>query len=381
MTKRRARGDGGLGQRHDHASCPKVNADGTRPDHRCRGRWVGKAVVIVNGKKRYKYVYARTERGARVKLATLLADSKSGRVLINVDTLEAWMTEWLTDIASRKLKPQTLAGYMSKNRTLIAPHLGALKLNAITPRDLRAWHDTLRARGGRGDTPLSEASVRQAHAILSKALKTAVREGRIHDNPCDRVDPPATTTTAREAHTLEEAAAILNAAGMSLRWWLAVMYGLRQGEALGLQWGDLTDDTLTINRTLQIGPDRKPVYGLPKTQRSRRTMPLLDPIALRVKAHRPAGAGDDELVFPGVMPWTDSKAWRDLLASADVRRLPLHSARHTAASVLEAAGVPDRLIMQILGHSQVRTTHGYTHAELERVRGALGKALDVLELG
>jgi len=41
-NRRRAKGEGGLGQRHDHPTCPPPRPDGTRPKHACRGRWAGK---------------------------------------------------------------------------------------------------------------------------------------------------------------------------------------------------------------------------------------------------------------------------------------------------------------------------------------------------
>ncbi|MBP7988853.1 MAG: hypothetical protein KAZ69_17370, partial [Candidatus Microthrix sp.] len=68
MTKRRNRGDGGLSQRHDHTSCPPADDNGDRPEHRCRGRWVGTLSVKVAGKTKRKTVYGRTQQEARHKL-------------------------------------------------------------------------------------------------------------------------------------------------------------------------------------------------------------------------------------------------------------------------------------------------------------------------
>jgi site-specific recombinase XerD len=48
--------------------------------------------------------------------------------------------------------------------------------------------------------------------------------------------------------------------------------------------------------------------------------------------------------------------------------------------VMEAAGIPDRLVMQILGQSQVSTTHRYQRADVERMRAALMGSVEVLEL-
>jgi integrase len=85
-----------------------------------------------------------------------------------------------------------------------------------------------------------------------------------------------------------------------------------------------------------------------------------------------------------IQPKRDWRAWRH---SSTRHRPPehpshvaLHAARNTAASLLEAAGVPDRLVAQILGHSQVHITHGYQTADDARVRAAMMAYEGLLEL-
>lgn len=366
MTKRRTKGDGSLFQRASD------------------GQWVGRFVVTLpDGRKARKSIYGRTQKEARIKLAHAMRERDQGTLVMTQTTLDAWLTYWLDHIASRRVRPQTMSGYLSKVDTLIRPHLGHHRLTTLQPEHIRTWLDLLRDHGGKDGRPLSEASVRQAYAILRRALKDAVNDGKIAANPAERVDPPGTQTEDRKALTLADAANVLRAAGDDPRWWLAVFYGFRQGEALGLRWGDVDFESnlIHVRQSLQIGPDRKVIFGPPKTRKSIRSMPMHDHIRTRLLLHKPSGADDDDLVFPGpVMPWADSRDWHELLDQAGAERLPLHSARHTAASVLEAAGVPERLIMQILGHSQVRTTHGYTHAEIEQIGSAFQDAGEVLAI-
>ncbi|MDQ1537840.1 MAG: hypothetical protein QOE58_2233, partial [Actinomycetota bacterium] len=76
---------------------------------------------------------------------------------------------------------------------------------------------------------------------------------------------------------------------------------------------------------------------------------------------------DDDLVFcqsdgKPIDPGADYKAWKRLLKAAEVRDARLHDARHTAATLLLLQGVPARVAMQILGHSQISLTLGtYSH--------------------
>lgn len=382
--RRRTRGDGALYQRHDHATCPPL-VDGDRPRHRCQGRWVGHIVVEVGGKKRRKAVYGRTQKEARIKLETEKRRRDTGTVIIGSRTVEWWMTHWLNTVAARKVKPLTLAGYRTKVNTTIVPHLGHRRLDALQPEHIRDWHDLLRREGGRKGKPLAEASVRQAHAILKKALNDAVRDRKLGVNPCDAVDAPATTTKERDRLTLEQARRALRQAGTDPRWWLALAYGMRQGEVLGLRVCDVDLDAgvLHVNQTLQM-VDGEVTFGTPKTDRSRRVLPLVLEMTALLANHIGADADPDALLFTHqgepVKPWTDSRAWHRLLADAGLPSVALHSARNSAADVLEAAGVEPRLRSQILGHSSVTMTYRYTRADVDRLRGALESSAAILAL-
>jgi integrase len=58
----------------------------------------------------------------------------------------------------------------------------------------------------------------------------------------------------------------------------------------------------------------------------------------------------------------DSDAWTDLLRAAGVRHVRLHDCRHTAATLLLSENVHPRVVMELLGHSQMRTTMDiYSH--------------------
>lgn len=182
--------------------------------------------------------------------------------------------------------------------------------------------------------------------------------------------------TAAEARLLLDAARhVRNGA----RWSVALALGLRQGEALGLRWSDVDLDagTLTVRRALQGQTGRGLVYVEPKSQAARRCILLPAALQEALRAHRAAqleerlAAGplwhDADLVFAQVTgrpvdPRRDWADWKTLLATAGVRDARLHDARHTAATLLLQQGVPARVAMQVLGHSQITLTLGtYSH--------------------
>ena len=78
-------------------------------------------------------------------------------------------------------------------------------------------------------------------------------------------------------------------------------------------------------------------------------------------------------------PRNDHRSWQLLLDAAGVRRARLHDARHTAATLLLAQGVPARVAMQILGHSQITLTLGtYSHVVPELAQDAADRMADAL---
>lgn len=86
---------------------------------------------------------------------------------------------------------------------------------------------------------LSPSTVLKIHRILSRALRIAVRRGRVSRNVATLVDAPAVAPNEIEPLTREEARRILAAAATrrnGTRWSVALALGIRQGEALGLRW-------------------------------------------------------------------------------------------------------------------------------------------------
>lgn len=389
MPARRTRGDGGLTQRHDHKSCPPRDpSTGVRPKHKCRGRWQG-TVPIAEGEKRKKYVYGTTKAEAQKKLREAVQQKDAGTLVVSGLTVETWLWHWLDNIAD--VRPQTYRGYKSKIRAYLVPHLGRHRLTTLQPDHIRLMYRSMRDQG------LAEASLRQAHAILARALKVAMQEGKIARNPIEAVKPPSTKTNKRKRLTVREAGRLLEATD-DARWWLAVFYGMRQGEVLGLRWCDVDFENglIYVVQTLQKGKDGKPIFGDPKSDAGARIVPLIPVMAARLRLrHAEMGSppsDSTELVFghptkPGKPRDTkrDWEAWRVLLdaASTDEAKLPvvaLHSARNSAADLLEAAGVQPRLIAQILGHSNVRQTEHYQHAAAEQMLAALQAGASLLEL-
>lgn len=115
------------------------------------------------------------------------------------------------------------------------------------------------------------------------------------------------------------------------------------------------------------------------SERQHRTTQLEDRIAAAASVWQDHGPMFEQANGRPLDPRSDHRAWRELLASAGVRQAKLHDARHTAATVMLTMGVPARVVMQVLGHSQISLTLGtYSHVMPELAEDAAAGVGDAL---
>lgn len=309
-------------------------------------------------------------------------------------TLQTWLDHWLDNIATNRVRPLTLEGYRSLVRLHLGPRLGKHRMDRLQPEHLEAAYRAMVESG------LSPATVLRAHRVLSRALKVAVQRGKLARNVASLVEPPTVKRPQTALPlTAEEARRVLDAAREernAARWTVALAVGLRQSEALGLQWRDLdlAAGSLSVQRGLHRVTGRGLVYEEPKSDRSRRTLALPTQLVQALREHREAQEAERQhagsewrehgLVFAQVNgspidKKVDWKAWKALLTKARVRDVRLHDGRHTAATLLLSAGVHPRVVMELLGHSQMRTTTDtYSHvmpALAQQAADVMGAAL------
>jgi integrase len=237
------------------------------------------------------------------------------------------------------------------------------------------------------------------HAGIRRALNVAVKWQLIAVNPATLVDSPrprqheVVPLSATEARRLIEAA---HGDRMEARWLVGLALGLRQGEALGLWWDDVDLDAglLRVRRALQRQRGGGLVFTEPKTLRSKRSIPLPAPLVQVLREHR--DRQDKERITAGnlwhesrcvfttpigspVDPRNDYREFKKVLARAGLPSVRLHDLRHTAASLLLAQNVPARVVMEILGHSQIALTmNTYSHVAPEVSREAADRIARML---
>ena len=185
-------------------------------------------------------------------------------------------------------------------------------------------------------------------------------------NPCAGIDLPANRSARVEIVSAEQAAALIAALATErdrALWATAFYAGLRRGELMALRWRDvdLAAGELHVERSLR--PEGAAVVE-PKSRAGRRRVP----IAAVLRAHLRALALALDRSDPDALVFGDrtgdavrlrrrrSRALARPGESAELDPIGLHAARHTAASVMIAAGVNVKALSEFLGHSSITIT-------------------------
>lgn len=345
------------------------------------GRWIGQ--YESDGRRRY--VTGTSESEVRKRLRGLVRYSQSHRG--TSERVAAYLTRWLEGAVRPSARTRTLEGYRSIVVRHLVPALGGVPLVDLSPLHIQRFMNAQLAT-------LSPRTVSHHLAVLRTALTQAERWGLVNRNVARLVPGPRVPTHEIRPLTLEQAqqflAAIRGEPNEAL-YVLAITTGMRQGELLGLRWQDVTLDGASagvrVTRTLRVGSN---VLEEPKTERSRRVIPLLPLAVQALRAHRLRQMATPDrleqgLVFarPHGSPLDASAVTRELqrrLAEADLPRQRFHDLRHLAASLHLARGASLREIADILGHSTTTLTANlYSHLQPGATRAAMDRLGAILD--
>jgi integrase len=378
--------------------------------------------LTARGEVRWRIAYWESEAtGSDAKIRRFkrgFADRKSAELAlteIQVDIrrgdYQAPARETLNDYADLyleriRVRASTLAGYRKHYRVHIRPSaLGAMRLSAIRKDDLNKFYRQLEASGRKDKNhegePLSPATVRHIHTLLSQIFAAAMEDDLLKRNPAKAATPPTKLEAAApemQTWSAEESKAFLEWSKdsgdyMHLAWYVLLGTGLRRGELLALRWKDVDFGNCVLHVARSLSHVKEagvaPVTSFTKPKSGRGRNVDLDPsLAQALQERRSQLAGiqpelskADSLIFHNRYgrahnPVQFSKQWRDRVAKAqevmpDLPTLSVHELRHTHATLLLRAGVHPKIVSERLGHASVSITmEVYSHAIPTLQRGA-----------
>jgi integrase len=301
--------------------------------------------------------------------------------------LGEYLQYWMDAIITPRRKPKTVRNY-TQMIAHIPARLKAMPLPDLKPEVLRAFVTDLERQ------PLAAATKRNVFAVLRSALNQAWRDSRVEYNHIARIEPPRAVDVEVQPLTPDQARALLELAKNDGFWAGPVVtglcLGLRMGEVLGLLLEDLDLEAGTLRIDKQLQRYGKNQLALEETkQRAKRIVKLpltvrdvlKEHVQLRDRTRELAASAwrgpitvmdgrQVEFLFTTSIgtPLYDTnlrRRLRGLLAMAGVKRHRFYDLRHTAATMLIAAGVNPKAVQHFMGWKDSRMVDRYTHAVAE----------------
>lgn len=296
-----------------------------------------------------------------------------------------YMLRWLESVRPT-IASTTYQSYFNLIRARLTPYftnLGVL-LGTLTPQHIEDFYQRILADGCTTNTVI------HYHAIIRKALQSAVKKDILNSNPADKVERPKKNVYRGSFYTVEEMLTlfeVIHGDPLELCVKIAAYYGLRRSEVLGLRWDaiDFKRKTVSIShKVVELEIDGKfvPVgEDVLKTKSSFRTLPLIPAVEELLLAAKEKQEmfrklfqksycqtyldyvcvdQCGNLIRPNYL--TEHFSW--IIQKYGLRKIRFHDLRHTCASLLLADRIPMKQIQIWLGHSTFSTTADiYAHLD------------------
>jgi integrase len=246
----------------------------------------------------------------------------------------------------------------------LVPKLGTKRLDAITSETVQRLKHSLKTR--------SAKTVNNVLTVLNTLLKQAVAWEVIERMPCTIRLLPIAKSSAR-FHDFDDYERLVEAAQDDQQAYLIVLLGgeagLRCGEMMALEWGDvnLAKRQLGVQRSAWKGHVTAPKGG------RLRYVPLTSRLTAALREHRHL-RGPRVLCSDTGTPLTQREV-QGLVARAarraNLRNGGVHILRHTFCSHLAMRGAATRAIQELAGHQEIVTTQRYMHLSPAAIEGAI----------
>ena len=375
------------------------------PDGRYRYRYTDK-----NGKRKaiYSWKLTATDKVPQGKRDCLSLRQKEKEIekdlqdgidssLASSVTLNDMFDKYIS--LKTNLKDNTRTHYIYNYDHFIRDEIGNRKINSFKYSDIKAFYIDLMKKGMKPNT------VDNIQCILHPTFTLAVRDGIIRTNPsdgiCAELKKENEKGKKKHALTIDEQQLFMDYMKQSdtFRHWLPLFTfflgtGCRIGEVIGLTWKDIDfkKGTISINHNTLYILDGKggmvTTITTPKTDAGKRTIPLFkdvrealiqirrDQLQLGIRCECEIDGYSDFIflnrygsiflpmdinraikrIYKSANEWEANRAKTEHRTPVEIRPFSAHNLRHTFCTRLCEVCDNLKLIMSIMGHSDVRTT-------------------------
>lgn len=305
-----------------------------------------------------------------------------------------WLQEWLECYVKPSTKQKTYIRYSEIVSQHIIGSLGDYDMSELTPLVLQRFTTELLQSGnlktGKG---LSANSVNGIITVIQNSLKVACAIGQVSEYTADKIKRPkvrekqVTCFNPIEQKQIEQAA--LNGKKPKMFGVVLCLYtGLRIGELLALEWGDIDfqKGIISVSKSCHDGKDESGKFArvtdTPKTETSEREIPFpkqLIPYLRNLKKDSSSvyviASNSDKLISVRAY----QRSFELFLKRLHIPHKGFHSLRHTFATRALECGMDIKTLAEILGHKNANVTlNRYVHSLMDHKRemmNRLGKLL------
>lgn len=359
------------------------------------GRWEARYISShdINGKAKYKYLYARTYSEVKAKL---LKAQTNRQFVVESDKIkdkekyELWLDEWLK---TKKIcvKESTYIRYRNTVGNHIKPDLGKYPICKISTSLIEQFVSK-KLRCGRldGKGGLSPKSMSDILIIIKESFKYAQTYGVSVICKFERISFKRNAQEMRVLSILEEkrllSVLLKDFDRYKLGVFICLYTGIRIGELCALQWKNvsLSEKTIKIEQTMQrlqyddssAQQKTRIIVTEPKSGAASRIIPLPNFVAETLK---PYAGSSNAYILSGecklfVEPRTMQNRFKTYLDEGQISNANFHSLRHTFATRCIEAGFDVKTLSEILGHSSVKITlDKYVHSSMQLKRSNMDK--------
>lgn len=350
------------------------------------GRWEARVLERHgNGDKSYRSLYGKSYTEAKAKKEEYY--SKAHRAAVpaakKLASFRYLAESWLAFIKGT-VKESTYTRYHRNVYGYLVPAIGKHTVSGIDSRLLTQIKDEMLTCGGKRGKGLSEKTVSDIFSTLKIILLHASEHGypvidiALIRSP--RRKKREIATIPDEAIRRMEDALLRSDEAICLGILLTLHTGIRNRELCGLRWDDFNfqASTVRIRRTVERIADLDPlsnrrtkvVVSEPKTDASRRVIPLPKALCRYLRAHC---GSEGSYLLTGTNkpsePHTLYVRYERYLKQNGFERYSFHALRHTFATRGIESGFDAKSLSEILGHSDVTTRlRCYVHPSMEQKR-------------
>ncbi len=277
-------------------------------------------------------------------------------------TLDDGFDDYMTLVAPKRLGSTALMGAKSYYKNHIQPVFGFREMVGIKSIEIQKFLV-------KKENELANSTIIKLYTLINQIYKMMIRWNELKTNPLDGVQKPQPNYKEINTWTKEECHKFLSVAQeyqSYMAFWLALQFGLRFSEVLGLQWKNIDFKNKTLH-VEQAYHELEKDLGRLKTDSSRRSIPISEQQAEFLEQYKEKQKPKSDIVVANaqgnfMMKRNVRRAMKRICERAGVKEITFHELRHTHATLMLEMNEHIKIVQQRLGHVKAETTVNiYSH--------------------